>query len=190
MSVSWNVGTGVMKNSAVIWSEGTAAQTGSMRNFACLMGPTLHEWPLFSCWNWQFLMSQWAWQPPQQYKHNTASAAAAGGSLSLFPAYEGLPLWLSWLKTSSKSCCLTSQKQPRPLWKKTPNKINQRPLAGSEGSCSLCLDPCRPSDWCKGQRVKGNLFKVKSPTDGLEIRTPQTVSLAAVRSFARAIWKD
>lgn len=38
--------------------------------------------------------------------------------------------------------------------------------------------------------MKGNLFKVKSPTDGLEIRTPQSVSLAAVRSFARAIWKD
>lgn len=47
-----------------------------------------------------------------------------------------------------------------------------------------------PSDWWKGQQVKGNLFKVKSPADGLELNTPQFVSLAFVRSFAGAIWKD
>lgn len=81
-----------------------------------------------------------------------------------------------------RTTAASSQLQPHP----SPAAEHQqlRPLAGSEGSCSLGLDFCRPSDWCKGQRVKGNLFKVKSPTDGLEIRTPQSVSLAAVRNSA------
>lgn len=35
-----------------------------------------------------------------------------------------------------------------------------------------------------GSELEENLFKVKSPADGLELYTPQFVSLAAVRSVA------
>lgn len=78
-------------------------------NWLCMNGPSSPpKWAIFH-------MSQWIWQPLQQYEHNSGTETPAQGSLSLFSSCEILPLWLPLLKTSSKSCCLTCQKQPYPL---------------------------------------------------------------------------
>lgn len=57
----------------------------------------------------------------QYWKYNTAEAG-----LCLFSSCEILPLWPSLLKTSSKSCCLTCQKQPNSLSKAPTKQTNNR----------------------------------------------------------------
>lgn len=154
------------------------------------MGLTLHEWPLFPLQNGPFSTCL------NEYDNLSSNTSAvpklqkpAQGSLCLFFELWNSPSLAVFVKDLIQ-VLLPELSKAAPSSPKCPNKINQQPLAGSEGSSSGCLDSGEPSDWWKGQWVKGNLFKVKSPADGLELHTPQFVSLAAVRSFARAIWRD